>query len=155
MKFLAKIELFSIPLFGIALARAGSLPVDRRNRQSSMKSIDRAARAVRAGSSIIIFPEGTRSTSGEMLPFKKGGFVLAIRSGQPLVPVSISGAGTVLPRGWGRIHPGPIKVVIGRPIATDTYKTKNKDELMSLLREMINQNYDPELSQKALILDDN
>jgi 1-acyl-sn-glycerol-3-phosphate acyltransferase len=60
VKFLAKIELFSIPLFGVALARAGSLPVDRSNRQSAMKSIDQAAQAVREGSSIIIFPEGTR-----------------------------------------------------------------------------------------------
>jgi 1-acyl-sn-glycerol-3-phosphate acyltransferase len=143
VKFLAKIELFSIPLFGLALGRAGSLPVDRSNRQAAMKSIDRAARAVREGSSIIIFPEGTRSTTQEMLPFKKGGFVLAIKSGQPIVPVSINGARAVLPRGWGRLHPGPIKVVIGRPIATDVYKTKNKDDLMTLLREAIASNYDP------------
>jgi 1-acyl-sn-glycerol-3-phosphate acyltransferase len=144
VKFLAKIELFAIPLFGVALARAGSLPVDRSNRKASMKSIDRAAQAVREGSSIIIYPEGTRSSTGEMLPFKKGGFVLAIKSGQPLVPVSISGAGAVLPRGWGRVHPGPIKVVIDRPIPTDTYKTKNKDDLMALLREVIARNYDPD-----------
>jgi 1-acyl-sn-glycerol-3-phosphate acyltransferase len=144
VKFLAKIELFSIPLFGYALAQTGSLPVDRRNRQAAMKSIERAAQAVRTGSSIIIFPEGTRSTTGEMLPFKKGGFVLAIKSGQSIVPVSISGAGAVLPRGWGRIHSGPIKVVIGRPIATDVFKTKNKDELMALLRERIAANYDPD-----------
>jgi 1-acyl-sn-glycerol-3-phosphate acyltransferase len=144
VKFLAKIELFSIPLFGIALARAGSLPVDRSNRQAAVKSIDRAAQAVRGGSSIIIFPEGTRSPTKEMLPFKKGGFVLAIKSGQLIVPISISGAGAVLPRGWGRVHRGPIKVVIDRPIPTDTYKRKNKDELMALLREVIERNYDPD-----------
>ena len=72
VKFLAKIELFAIPLFGTALARAGSLPVDRSNRQAAVKSIDRAAQAVREGSSIIIFPEGTRSPTKEMLEFKKG-----------------------------------------------------------------------------------
>lgn len=144
VKFLAKIELFSIPLFGIALARAGSLPVDRSNRQAAVKSIDRAAQAVRGGSSIIIFPEGTRSPTKEMLEFKKGGFVLAIKSGQPIVPISISGAGAVLPRGWGRVHRGPIKVVIDRPIPTDTYKRKNKDELMALLRKVIERNYDPD-----------
>lgn len=144
VKFLAKIELFAIPLFGQALARAGSLPVDRSNRQAAMKSIDQAAQAVRQGSSIIIFPEGTRSTTGQLLAFKKGGFVLAIKSGQPLVPVSISGAGAVLPRGWGRLHPGPIKVVIGRPIPTDIFKTKNKDELMAQLREEIARGYDPD-----------
>jgi 1-acyl-sn-glycerol-3-phosphate acyltransferase len=153
VKFLAKIELFSIPLFGIALGRAGSLPVDRSNRQAAVKSIDRAAQAVRSGSSIIIFPEGTRGTGGEMLPFKKGGFVLAIKSGQPIVPVSISGAGRVLSRGWGRIHPGRVKVVIDRPIPTDAFKSKNKDELMALLREVIARNYDPNFPGPATGLD--
>ncbi len=106
VKFLAKIELFAIPLFGTALARAGSLPVDRSNRQAAVKSIDRAAQAVREGSSIIIFPEGTRSPTKEMLPFKKGGFVLAIKSGQPIVPISISGAGAVSAPGLGQSAPG-------------------------------------------------
>jgi 1-acyl-sn-glycerol-3-phosphate acyltransferase len=149
VKFLAKIELFAIPLFGTALAWAGSLPVDRRNRQAAVKSIDRAARAVRAGSSIIIFPEGTRGPGGDMLPFKKGGFVLAIKSGQPIVPISISGAGAVLPRGWGRVHSGPIKVVIDRPIPTEALKSKHKDELMGLLREVIARNYDPHFPGRA------
>ncbi len=144
VRFLAKKELFAIPLFGPALGRAGNLPVDRSNRQTAMKSINRAAQAVREGSSIIIFPEGTRSTTSEMLPFKKGGFVLAIKSGQPIVPVSISGARAILPRGWGRVHSGPIKVVFGRPIPTETYKSKNKDALMALLREAIASNYDPD-----------
>jgi 1-acyl-sn-glycerol-3-phosphate acyltransferase len=149
VKFLAKIELFAIPLFGTALARAGSLPVDRSNRQAAVRSIDQAAQAVREGSSIIIFPEGTRSPTKEMLEFKKGGFVLAIKSGQPIVPISISGAGAVLPRGWGRVHRGPIKVVIDRPIPTDTYKRKNKDELMTLLREVIARNYDPHFPKSS------
>ncbi len=109
VRFLAKKELFAIPLFGPALRKAGSLPVDRSNRQTAMKSIERAAQAVRQGSSIIIYPEGTRSTTREMLPFKKGGIVLAIKSGQPIVPVSISGSRAVLPRGWGRVHSSPIK----------------------------------------------
>jgi len=149
VKFLAKKELFSIPLFGPALARAGSLPVDRRNRQAAMKSIEQAAQAVRQGSSIVIFPEGTRSTTKELLPFKKGGFVLAIKSGQPIVPVSLSGTGAVLPRGLGRIQSCPIKVVFGQPIATDTFKNVNKDELMALLREAILKNYDPDYCQRS------
>ncbi len=149
VKFLAKKELFKIPLFGPALARAGSLPVDRTNRQAAMKSIDQAAQAVRQGSSIVIFPEGTRSTTRELLPFKKGGFVLAIKSGQPIVPVSLSGTGAVLPRGVGRIQPCPIRVVFGQPIPTDTYKNVNKDQLMTLLREAILKNYDPDYCQKT------
>jgi 1-acyl-sn-glycerol-3-phosphate acyltransferase len=144
VRFLAKKELFAIPLFGPALEKSGSLPIDRSNRQSAMKSIAQAAEAVRSGRSIIIFPEGTRSTTAEMLPFKKGGFVLAIKSRQPIVPVSISGARAVLPKGWGRVHPGPIKVVFGRPIPTDIYQSRNKDQLMALLREAIAANYEPD-----------
>ena len=147
VKFLAKKELFAIPLFGLALGRAGSLPVDRSNRQAALKSIDQAAQVVREGSSIVIFPEGTRSDNGQLLPFKKGGFVLAIKSGQPIVPVSLSGTGAVLPRGWGRIHSGPIKVVFGRPIPTDIYQKVNKDQLMARLREAILENYDPQYGQ--------
>lgn len=148
VRFLAKKELFSIPLFGQGLRKAGNLPVDRSNRQAAMRSIDQAAQAVRHGRSIIIFPEGTRSKTLEMLPFKKGGFILAIKSGQPIIPVSISGARAILPRGWGRVHPGPIKVVFGQPIPTDTYKTRNKDELMALLRERIASNYEPDYPSK-------
>ncbi len=144
VRFLAKIELFAIPLFGQALSRAGSLPVDRSNRQAAMKSIDRAARAVREGGSIIIFPEGTRATTPELLPFKKGGFVLAIKSGQPIVPVSLSGSRFIMPRGGRRVRSGPLRVVFGQPIPTDTYKTKTKDALMSLLQEVIEANYDPD-----------
>lgn len=147
VKFLAKKELFAIPIFGPALGRAGSLPVDRSNRQAAMKSIDQAAQVVREGSSIVIFPEGTRNPTGELLPFKKGGFVLAIKSGQPVVPVSLSGTGAILSRGFGRVHPGPVKVVFGRPIPTDTFKNVNKDQLMALLREAILQNYDPGYAQ--------
>ncbi len=149
VKFLAKKELFAIPLFGPALRRAGSLPVDRSNRQASLKSIEMAAQAVRQGSSIVIFPEGTRSTTNELLPFKKGGFVLAIKSGQPIVPVSLSGTGAVLPKGLGRIHSCPVKLVFGQPIATDTFKNVNKDQLMALLREAILKNYDPDYGRKS------
>lgn len=149
VKFLAKKELFAIPLFGPALARAGSLPVDRSNRQAALKSIDQAAQAVRDGSSIVIFPEGTRNNTGELLPFKKGGFVLAIKSGQPIVPVSLSGTGAVLPRGLGRVHSSPIKVVFGRPIPTDTFKTVNKNQLMALLHQAILRNYDPAYGRKT------
>ncbi|MGQ9921345.1 MAG: lysophospholipid acyltransferase family protein [Desulfobacca sp.] len=149
VKFLAKKELFRIPLFGPALARTGSLPIDRSNRQAALKSIELAAAAVRQGSSIVIFPEGTRSTTKELLPFKKGGFVLAIKSGQPIVPVSLSGTGNVLPRGRGRIQSGPIKVVFGQPIATDAFKNVNKDEIMTLLREAIGKNYDPDYGQRS------
>lgn len=143
-RWLAKIELFYIPIFGHALRLTGSLPIDRRNRQAAIRSLNQAADKVQSGTSIIIFPEGTRGTAGQLLPFKKGGFVLAIKSGQPLVPVSISGTRFIQARGMFRIHPGPVKVVLGHPIETRAYTLNRKQELMVELQAAIEQNYDPD-----------
>ena len=142
-RWLAKVELFSVPIFGKALRLMGSLPIDRSNRQTAIKSLDQAAAKVQGGTSIIIFPEGTRGATGQLLPFKKGGFVLAIKSGQPIVPVSISGTQFIQPRGVLRIHPGPVKVVLGPPLETTAYTLNRKQELMAELRAAIERNLDP------------
>ncbi|RLA87913.1 MAG: 1-acyl-sn-glycerol-3-phosphate acyltransferase [Deltaproteobacteria bacterium] len=143
-RWLAKVELFHIPIFGQALRRMGSLPIDRSNRQAAIRSLDQAAAKVQAGTSIIIFPEGTRGATGQLLPFKKGGFALAIKSGQPIVPVSISGTRFIQPRGALGIHPGPVKVVLGPPLGTSNYTLNRKQELMAELRAAIERNYDPD-----------
>lgn len=143
-RWLAKVELFHIPIFGQALRLMGSLPIDRSNRQAAIKSLDQAAAKVEVGTSIIIFPEGTRGATGQLLPFKKGGFALAIKSGQPIVPVSISGTRFIQARGVLRIHPGPVKVVLGSPLETSAYTLNNKQELMAKLREAIEKNFDPD-----------
>lgn len=143
-RWLAKIELFYIPIFGHALRLSGSLPIDRSNRQAAIKSLNQAAEKVKAGTSIIIFPEGTRGATGQLLPFKKGGFVLAIKSGQPIVPVSISGTRFIQPRGTFRIHSGPVKVILGAPIDTAAYTLNRKQELMARLRAAIEHHYDPD-----------
>ena len=98
--FLAKKELFKIPVFGWAMLAAGSIKIDRKNPERAKKSINNAVETfIQATFSTIIFPEGTRSDAGELLPFKKGGFILAIRSKLPVVPVTILGAGDILPKG--------------------------------------------------------
>jgi 1-acyl-sn-glycerol-3-phosphate acyltransferase len=146
-KFLwvAKHTLFRIPVFGWALHRMGSVPVNRDNLHEAVKSLNRAAAIVQSGVSMIIFPEGTRGTTGELLPFKKGVFVMAIKAGQPIVPVSISGTRAIQPPGSFRVHPGPIRVVISPPIAPEDFR--RKEDLMEAVRQAIAANYDPEFPE--------
>ena len=140
--WVAKKSLFEIPFLGQALSRMGSISVDRENLRSAVQSLDRATAIVKRGVSLIIFPEGTRAMSRELLPFKKGVFIMAIKAGQPIVPVSISGTRFIQPRGTMRMRPGPIKVVISAPIAPHTYR--RKEELMAAVRQAIDAHYDPD-----------
>jgi 1-acyl-sn-glycerol-3-phosphate acyltransferase len=140
--WVAKKSLFEIPFLGQALSRMGSISVDRENLRSAVQSLDRATAIVKRGVSLIIFPEGTRAMSRELLPFKKGVFIMAIKAGQPIVPVSISGTRFIQPRGTIRMRPGPIKVVISAPIAPHTYR--RKEELMAAVRQAIDAHYDPD-----------
>ena len=120
----------------------GSISVDRENLRSAVQSLDRATAIVKRGVSLIIFPEGTRAMSRELLPFKKGVFIMAIKAGQPIVPVSISGTRFIQSRGTIRMKPGPIKVVISPPITPLTFR--RKEELMAAVRQAIDAHYDPD-----------
>jgi 1-acyl-sn-glycerol-3-phosphate acyltransferase len=140
--WVAKKSLFAIPIFGQAISRMGSVPVDRSNLQEAIRSLNRAAQMVRGGTSMIIFPEGTRGTTKELLPFKKGVFIMALKAGQPIVPVSINGTFFIQPRGTLRVRPGPVKVVIAPPIPPEAFR--RKDELMEAVRQAMVQNYDPD-----------
>jgi len=129
-RILAKRVLFFIPVFGWAIWLAGCIPVDRSRRENAIRSIGRAAEKVRGGRSILIFGEGTRSEDGSLQPLKKGGFHLALQSGAPIVPISISGSRAVLPKGSPYIRPGRIDLVISDPIATSGRALAAMDELM-------------------------
>ena len=100
----------------MAFRVAGFVPIERRNREQSRAAIDSAATALRNGYSFLVFPEGTRSRSGALLPFKKGGFVMAIRGGAAVVPLPILGAGEAMRRGSPIIRPVTVSVRIGSPI---------------------------------------
>jgi 1-acyl-sn-glycerol-3-phosphate acyltransferase len=107
--------------------------------------LNQAAERVQSGTSIVIFPEGTRSPDGAMRNFKKGGFLLAIKSQQFIVPIAISGSYRVLQKqGDWIIHPGTIDVTIGKPISTVGLTVKDKDALMRTVRETIRQHLTPE-----------
>jgi 1-acyl-sn-glycerol-3-phosphate acyltransferase len=116
VRFIAKAELFRLPVFGAYMRLGGHVPVDRRNHAQAVQSLRQAGEVVRAGTSLIVFPEGTRSLDGRVHPFKKGPFVVAMEAGVPVVPVAISGSGKVTPKRAIAIWPGPIRVAVGEPV---------------------------------------
>lgn len=136
--WLAKEELFRIPLFGAAMQRAGYIPVDRSDGRKALRSLDAAAQRIRSGASVVIFPEGTRTPDGLLLPFKKGGFILAERAGVPIVPFTINGSMGVNPRNTVRLVLGAeISVRFGAPIATSGEGALKGQPLMDRVRDAI------------------
>ncbi len=136
-RWLAKKELFAIPVFGTAMRHAGYISVDRSHGRKAVQSLNEAARRIADGTSVIIFPEGTRSPDGQLQTFKSGVMVLAIRSGVPIVPVAIRGSHEVLPKGALLPRPGHISIIMGQPIETSGYSMKQKDELAERLQRTV------------------
>jgi 1-acyl-sn-glycerol-3-phosphate acyltransferase len=117
--WLAKEELFKIPLFGRSMQAAGYIPVNRNDSRDSLRSLDKAARLVSNGTSIAIFPEGTRSNDGKLLPFKRGGFILAAKAGVPIIPFSIIGSMKINPPdNFLYLKPGIIRIKFSPPVLT-------------------------------------
>jgi 1-acyl-sn-glycerol-3-phosphate acyltransferase len=125
VRFVAKIELFRIPVFGQYMRLGGHIAVDRSNRSNAVASLRRAGQTVRAGTSLIVFPEGTRSLDGRIRPFKKGPFVVAHEAGVPVVPVAISGAGRITPKNHIAVQPGTIRIAIGDPVSPADFPDKS------------------------------
>lgn len=142
-RWLAKVELFKIPIFGHAMRKAGYINIDRNNRKSAIKSLQVAAEKIKNGVSVLIFPEGTRTQDGKIRRFKKGGFVMAIDSGVPIVPVVISGAHAIMRKGKFRVNPGQIRMLIHEPIDTSTYTRETKEALMERVRRVMCDNFEP------------
>lgn len=133
--FVAKKELGRIPFFGSAWQRCGHISVDRGDRASAIESLDRGADQVRRlRGTVVVFPEGTRTRTGELQPFKKGAFVLALKAGVPVVPMGIAGSRAVLAKGGWRVRPGEIRLRIGRPIPTAGMTAADRDELLEMAR---------------------
>ena len=134
-RFAAKKELFDEPVLGAVMRTLGMLPVDR---EDPMRSIDELNRAVERGNSVVIFPEGTRSPDGNLLPFKKGAFVAAIAIGYPVVPVVLKGTRRVMPKGgYLTIHPGDVEIVVKPPIPTQGLGYHDRERLRDAVREII------------------
>ncbi len=149
-RWLAKMELFKVPIFGHAMRKAGYISIDRNDRESAIRSLQAAAEKIKNGISVLIFPEGTRSRDGQIQPFKKGGFVMAIDSGVPIVPVVISGARAIMTKGKFRVNPGQIRLRVHKPIDTSTYTHDTKEALMARVRRVICDNLEnSEMDRKA------
>jgi 1-acyl-sn-glycerol-3-phosphate acyltransferase len=134
---LAKKELFKIPIVGAALTVANIVPVDRKDRESAVASVDKAVANLKAGVSFLVYPEGTRSRDGRLLPFKKGTFVMAIEAGAPIVPVSVAHAHKIMRKDEWSIHPGEIVVRFGRPIDASAYTVDQRAELLAVVHAAV------------------
>jgi len=143
--WLAKEELFSIPVMGRAMSAAGYIPIDRSNRRKAMESLNETAERIRKGTSVVIFPEGTRSPDGVLQPFKKGAFIIAAKAQQQIVPIAISGSYRIVSRQCaGMVHPGVVDVMIETPISTVGLTAKDNETLMRTVRESICRHLTPE-----------
>lgn len=141
LRFLAKKELFKIPLFGPALLSAGHIKIDRGNLESAVKSLKEAAIVLKKrGYSALVFAEGTRSLNGEVGRFKKGGVILALSMGIPIVPVSISGSASLAAKGVYMVKSGKIKMTIGKPISTEGKDISARHQLVSVVRDEVIKN---------------
>jgi 1-acyl-sn-glycerol-3-phosphate acyltransferase len=136
-RWIAKKELFQIPLFGPAMRKVGFISIDRSHGRKALKSLNLAAQRIADGASVLIFPEGTRSRDGRLHPFKAGAILLAIRSGVPVVPIGFNGADRVLPKGALLPRGGEIVLRVGRPIPTNEYSTRDKQKLAAILHDRV------------------
>ena len=134
---LYKAELSKLPILGSVLQLGGFIPVPRENREEAFRAIERAAESIRAGNSFLIFPEGTRSRTDQLLPFKKGGFVMALRAQAPIVPVAVMGGRDSMRKGSWVVRPVLVTVRVGEPIETAGMAEGDRDRLIAIVRERI------------------
>ena len=135
--WIAKEELFAIPVFGHSMRRAGYVPLDRSDGRRAFRSIEAAAAMIKSGKSVVIFPEGTRTIDGNLLPFKRGGFLLAAKAGVPIVPLTINDSGKVNPCKRLEIYPGTITIRFSEPIVTEGIKGARRDQLLDEVKAAI------------------
>lgn len=136
-RFVAKHQLAYVPLIGWYLWSTGNIFINRGHREKAIASLALAARRIRAGTSVFLYPEGTRSEDGRVLPFKKGPFALALKARVPVVPITIEGSGTVMPKNSWDIKPGPVYVKIGKPIDTTRFAEDDREGLARAVRDVI------------------
>jgi len=138
VRVIAKEELFKVPILGHGMKIVGFISVDRKGQQSGKKSIAKAADMIKnRNSSFLVFPEGTRSRDGTLQQFRRGGFFLALHSGVPIVPISVSGAYELMPKGSFFIKKGTVTLHFSQPILTDNYTEVTLPALMAEVREKI------------------
>ena len=136
-RWIAKKELFAIPIFGSGMNAVDFIPIDRSHGREAMKSLIEAAERIAKGSSVILFPEGTRSLDGHLQPFKTGAIMLALKAGVEVVPVGFNGTHQVLPKGRLLSRGGEVVLRIGAPMPISNFKAKDKQKLAALLQQRV------------------
>lgn len=137
VRFLAKKSLFSVPFLGWAMRAMGFIPVDREHRATAVRSFEEAAERIRSGRSVLLFPEETRTVDGSLLPFQRGGFLIALKAGLPIAPVGLEGARRCMPKHSYLLRPGTIVVRFGALVPTAGLGVTAKNELMERARRDI------------------
>jgi 1-acyl-sn-glycerol-3-phosphate acyltransferase len=137
LRILYKAELRKLPILVRAFDIAGFVPLERGNPEQSLPAIERAADALRAGNSFLIFPEGTRSRTGALLPFKKGGFIMALKAQAPIVPIAITGTRSAMHKGSPLIYPVQVQVRFGPPVETTGLTVDDRDTVIAEVRSRI------------------
>jgi 1-acyl-sn-glycerol-3-phosphate acyltransferase len=142
VRIVYKKELAYIPIWGWALAVGHYISIDRFSAKDAMKSLDEAAEKIRQGASVLLFAEGTRTRTGKLLPFKRGAFSLAAKSGIPVVPLTINNSFNILPKGSLRIRPADIFLIVDKPIMTSSVDGKADEmRLMQAVKSAISKHY--------------
>ncbi len=137
LRWLAKKELLWVPFFGWAMWAAKHIPVNRSNRAQAIASLKKATEHIASGVSLVFFPEGTRSLDGRLLPFKRGGLWLAMKTQTPVVPITINGSGVLLPKGDWRIRRGEIEITVGKPLLLEKGHAGKLFTVSDQLRDII------------------
>lgn len=137
--WIAKKELFEIPVFGPSMRRGGYIPLDRSDGRKALQSMDEAAATIHRGKSVVLFPEGTRTEDGNLLPFKRGGFILARKAAVPVIPVTVNGSGRVNPAGQIRLYSGNINLTLHPPLVAPAELRRSEAEnwMMEAVRKQI------------------
>ena len=139
LHILFKRELTRLPLLGRAFQIGGFVPIDRSSREHSMAAIEQAAASLRSGNSFLTFPEGTRSRTGALLPFKRGPFLMALKAQVPVVPVAIQGGTASMKKGSPIVRPTTVSVRIGAPVETRGMDLADREKLADEIRARVEQ----------------
>ena len=138
-RIMAKVELFRYPFMGWHLTRSGQIPIDEK--ELNLAGVKKAIKTLKSGMSLMVFPEGGRTRDGEIKKFQSGAFYMAIKAGVPVVPMAIVGAFELLPMNTFVIHPGKLQLVIGKPITTAGYSTREMEPLAQKVKAAIEEMY--------------
>lgn len=142
IRFVLKKELTRVPIWGWALKYGHYIVIDRGKARDALKSLEEAAKRMRQGASVILFAEGTRTRDGKLQPFKRGAISLAVKAGNPVIPVTINNTFKILPKGSWHVKPTDIELVLEKPIPTDRFTGREGEhQLSQLVREAVSRNY--------------